>query len=236
MLKSRDDGTRAVRAELVVVLLGLALVLAACYPGRVTGVSELDTVATLFDAHADWGSFQTYAMPEAVVHVVGEGQDSVPISGYFDQDILDLVRSGIESYGYEPELDPENNPPDVVFLVSVAVSEDWVAWRSWDWWDYWSFWPGWGWYPFAWGSDWGLEYACCGSIGVVKYAAGTVFVDMVDPNNAVEGEGDPVIPVYWTAAMNGLLTELGPTPVTLDRLNRVIGQAFDQSPYLQVGE
>jgi hypothetical protein len=236
MRSIRYGEARPVRLKSAVVLLGLALALAACYPGEVTSISELDTVTTLFDANADWSTFQTYAMPDTIIHIVGEDQDSLPVDRTFDADILNMVRTRIEGFGYQLELDPENNPPDVVFLVTVTASENWVAWRYWDWWGYWGYWPGWGWYPPGYGPGWGWGYPCCGGIGVARYTTGTLFVDMLDPKSPFEDEEDLLIPVYWTAAMNGLLTGSGSTPQVLDRLSRVINQAFNQSPYLRVSE
>jgi hypothetical protein len=196
MLKSRYDGAWPVRFKPAVVLLGLALALAACYPGEVTSISEFDTVTTLFDGGADWGSFQTYAMPDTIIHIVEEDGDTLPISRGYDQDILNLVRQRIEDYGYQIEPDP-------------------------------GWWPGWGWYPPGWGGCW---YPPSG--GVAKYDTGTLFVDMVDPKSPFEDGEDLVIPVYWTAAMNGLLG--GSAASVASRLNTNINQAFDQSSYLQV--
>jgi hypothetical protein len=232
MLKSRYDGAWPVRFKPAVVLLGLALALAACYPGDPTDISEFDTVATLFDSNADWGSFQTYAMPDTVIHLVAEDQDTLPISRGFDEDILDLVRQRIEDYGYAIEPDPVVNPPDVIFLVSVTASENWVGWISGCWWCYWGWWPGWGYYPPGWGPGWGWGYPPSG--GVAKFDTGTLYVDMVDPKSPFEIAQDSVIPIYWTAAMNGLLG--GSAASVASRLNNNIKQAFDQSPYLQVIE
>lgn len=227
MLKSRYDGAWPVRFKPAVVLLGLALALAACYPGEVTSISEFDTVTTLFDGGADWGSFQTYAMPDTIIHIVEEDGDTLPISRGYDQDILNLVRQRIEDYGYQIEPDPETNPPDVVFLVTAAASENWVGWISNPCGGWWGWWPGWGWYPPGWGGCW---YPPSG--GVAKYDTGTLFVDMVDPKSPFEDGEDLVIPVYWTAAMNGLLG--GSAASVASRLNTNINQAFDQSSYLQV--
>ena len=88
---------------------------------------------------------------------------------------------------------------------------------------YW--WPGWGYYP-PWG---GCYYPP--SVGAAKFRVGTLYVDMVDPKSPFEVDGEPVIPIYWTAAMNGLL---GSAASVASRLNDSINQAFDQSPYLQV--
>ncbi|UCC73848.1 MAG: DUF4136 domain-containing protein [Gemmatimonadota bacterium] len=215
-----------------VLVLALALALAAgCYPGTVTDVQQLDLVGTLWDANADWGTFQTYVMPDTVIHLVGEDQDMLPVRRDLDQDILDLVRANIEDYGYVLEPDPETNPPDVVFLVSVTASENWYGWIGYPWWDYWGWWPGWGYYPPGWGPGWGWGYPCCGNIVVGGYTTGTLFVDMVDANNAdIEEE---IVPILWTAAMNGLVVD-ATTAAALSRLTTGINQAFAQSPYLEV--
>ncbi|MHC4233962.1 MAG: DUF4136 domain-containing protein [Planctomycetota bacterium] len=230
MLKSRYDGAWPVRFKPAVVLLGLALALAACYPGDPTDISEFDTVATLFDSDADWGSFQTYAMPDTIIHLVAEDQDTLPISRGFDEDILTLVRQRIEDYGYAIEPDPETTAPDVIFLVSVTASENWVGWTSGCWYCYWGWWPGWGYYPPGWGPGWGWGYPPSG--GVAKFDTGTLYVDMIDPKSPFEIGQDSVIPIYWTAAMNGLLG--GSAASTASRLNNNINKAFDQSTYLQV--
>lgn len=208
------------------LLLAAAVAVAACYPGDPTDISDFDTVTTLFDGGADWGSFQTYVLPDTIIHVVAEDQDSLPISRAYDQDILDLVRLRIEDYGYVAQANPETNPADVVFLVSVAASENWYGWIS-DPCGPWGWWPGWGPYP-PWGGCWYPP-----SIGVARVNTGTLFVEMVDPNSPVV-EQDSVIPIYWTAAMNGLLG--GSAASAASRLNTNINQAFDQSPYLQVNQ
>lgn len=231
MRKTRYSAARAAALKPAVLLLGTALALAACYPGEPTDISDFDTVATLFDADANWGGFQTYAMPDTIIHVLAENQDSLPIARAFDQDILDLVRERIEDYGYVEPLDPEATPPDVVFLVSVTASENYVGWISGCWYCYWGWWPGWGYYPPGFDPGWGWWYPPSG--GVARFETGTLYVDMVDPTSPFELAQDSVIPVYWTAAMNGLLRSAS-TPEVLDRLNRLINQSFDQSPYLQV--
>ncbi|UCC83212.1 MAG: DUF4136 domain-containing protein [Gemmatimonadota bacterium] len=230
MQKTRYGGAWFLAFKPAVVLLGLALALAACYPGEPTEISEFDTVATLFDVDADWGSFQTYAMPDTVIHLVAEDQDELPVSRDFDQEILALVRQRIESYGYAEPLDPVATPPDVIFLVSVTASENWVGWVSPCWWCYWGWWPGWGYYPPGWGPGWGWYYPPSG--GVARFKTATLYVDMVDPTSPFEVAQDSVIPIYWTAAMNGVLG--GSATGTESRLNTSINQAFDQSTYLQV--
>lgn len=210
-----------------VVLMGVALALAACYPGTPTDISEYDTVSTLFDGNAAWGSFQTYALPDTIIHVVAEGEDTIPISRAYDEDILTLVRQRIEDYGYQIEPNPETTPPDVVFLVTAQASEKWFGWIDSGCGGWWGWWPGWGYYPPGWGGCWYPP-----SAGVVRYQNGTLFVDMVDARSPFQ-DGDEIrIPVYWTAAMNGLLG--GSAASVASRLNNNINQAFDQSPYLQV--
>lgn len=235
MRKTRFGGALSfARYSSVAALLGVSLVLAACYPGDVTSISELDLVGTLYNKDAAWGTFQTYAMPDTVIAVVAEDQDSLPveITPETHDLILAEVASQMAAMGYtripEEELSGDNLP-DVVVLLQYTSSETWVLWQSYGWWDYWGWWPGWGYYPPSWGPGWGWYYppGCCVS-GVSKYLSGSIFIDMVDPINPLSEE--ETVPVYWSAGMNGLITSSG----TGTRITNAIRQAFAQSPYLEV--
>jgi len=59
-------------------------------------------------------------------------------------------------------------------------------------------------------------------------STGTLLITMLDP---VEIPSQiPEIPAIWAGAINGLIT--GSDASILGRLNGLIAQAFDQSPYL----
>ncbi len=94
-----------------------------------------------------------------------------------------------------------------------------------------------GWGPwFGWGYSPG--YPCCGPgygwgypwapVSTVSYAVGTLLITMMDPSRP--DNGVDTAPVLWVAAINGLLEDSTSGIVT--RITNLIGQAFDQSPYL----
>jgi hypothetical protein len=205
------------RALAIATGLGVALALASCYPGDVTDVSQLDVVITVHDQKADFKAFQTFALPDTVIEVVGDSSSYVPISHDYDDEVVARVRSSLEARGYVYEPDPETNPPDALVLVAASASNttyiyyDW--WSSWGW--YYPGYPGWGWYYPP-------------DIDVVSYDHGTLFMTMVDVRNP--DTGTEKLPVVWAAAIRGLLE--GTTAQIHSRIDTNIDRAFAQSPYL----
>ena len=131
-------------------MTALALVLAAgaCYPGDgPTNVQDLDVILTLYDQEVNFGSFQTFAMPDTVVHVSNDTLDAlVPISRDNDELVLDLVADNLVASGYTREFDALANGADLIMLVSAIGVENTEYWVYQDYWYYWGYWPGWG-YP-----------------------------------------------------------------------------------------
>ena len=107
-------------------------------------------------------------------------------------------------------------------LVSASRQQNWVAWTNWGW-GSWGFWPGWGYWP-GYGPGWGIGYPW---VSVSNYETGSVFITMVNPNQANSGEQE--IPAIWGAAINGLL---GSTAGNQAFITQTVEQAFRQSPYL----
>ncbi len=210
-------------------LAGASLLLVSCYPGDVTSVAQLDVVVTTHDDTVTFSSFRTYALLDSVVHIdlVDATNDSL-LDRSNDALILAEVRSGIEGLGYVEETDPANNVPDVILLVGAFAVEK-QAYYSYGWW-------GWyGWYPY---------WPCCGpgygwgypSGGSVTYAVGTLVITMLDPArpSVQNADGVDAAQTLWLAGINGLLEGSGATRRT--RISNLIGQAYDQSPYLRVNE
>ncbi len=206
-------------------LAGALLLLVSCYPDNPTSVTDLDIVITTHDDTVSFSSFRTYAVLDSVVHIDLEdnANDSL-LSRDNDALILARVRAGIEGMGYVEEMDPLNNTPDVLLLVgALAVTKD--AYFTYSWWP----WFGWGYSP---------GYPCCGPgygwgfpwapVRTVRYAVGTLLITMMDPSRP--DNGVDTAPVLWVAAINGLLEDSTSGIVT--RITNLIGQAFDQSPYL----
>ncbi|MDH3708292.1 MAG: DUF4136 domain-containing protein [Cyclobacteriaceae bacterium] len=200
------------------------LLLSSCYPTEDLFVEDLDIVVTTPDESVDFTNFQTFAIPDTVVRLTSNGSDENS-PGPFDQLMLDLVVENMEALGYVRELDPENNPPDLLIFVQLAVIENilispgYPVWNNWGWWGGW--WPGWGYGP-----GWGGYYPYVPVVS--SFTTGTLFIDMIDPNRP--DVADQEIPIIWSAFLNGLAT--GSSASIEARINTNINQAFDQSPYL----
>ena len=168
-------------------------------------------------------------MPDSVVYLIDpEDDDAEEPDRTYDELILETVASNMEALGYTREMDPETNGADIFMLVSITTS-DWLAYSSYGWWDYWGWYGGWGYYP-GYGSGWGWYYPPCYYCGtqVYSYSTGTIFMDMVDPDEPIEDDEEGLI--VWTGALNGVLSSGGSG--TENRITTGINQAFKQSSYL----
>ncbi len=204
--------------------LGLALVVASCYPGDVSSVSELDVVATVRDQSANFGTISTFALPDTIIHLdIGEG-NQVELSRAFDDLILSEVVTQLEALGYMREADPLTNGADAVVLVSAFAVEQTNAYVSYPWWNYWGSYPGWGFWP-GYGPGWGWGYPP--TVSTVSYEQGTLLISLIDVNNP--DTQMETLPIIWVAAASGILSSAG---VSETRLVTNIRQAFIQSPYL----
>jgi hypothetical protein len=205
------------------ILMGFLLLVVAgqgaCYPGGPTTADERDIVVTVFDQNKNFGAIRTYAMPDFVLR--REGSLEIPRSA--DELILSAVARNMSQVGYVREDNVEQNGADIVVLVTVNRSENFVAWTNYPWWGGWGGWGGWGWWG-GWGPGWGVGYP---TVSVGSYEVGSVFIEMFDANN--RDVQNQTVPVVWGAGLNGLL---GGSGANAQFINDTIDQAFRQSPYL----
>ncbi len=69
----------------------------------------------------------------------------------------------------------------------------------------------------------------------VNYPTGSFIITMGKPDEIEIGDdGEEIIPVIWAAGLRGLIS--GSDTNKVRRIERSIDQAFDQSPYLWVGD
>ena len=204
------------------LILGLVVILMArCYPSEDVTVSDLDLVVTVPNEQVDFSTFKTYSLPDSIIRIGEEESEEGP----FDQDILDLVRSNLNSLGYVEEDSSQINPPDLVVFVELLVIDNFIISGGYPIWNYWGWWG--GWYPgWGYGPGWGGGYPYVPV--VTSYTTGTLIIDMIDPNNPNTSE--EIIPIIWSAFLNGLVT--GSEASIQTRVTNGINQAFDQSPYL----
>ena len=206
-------------------LAGL-LLFAACYPGEITSVGQMDMVVTTHDAAVNFASYETFAIPDTVVQLGADSAGAVDLTHEFDDIIIAKVVQELEDLGYVREADPATNGADVIVLVTVVASTEYTAYASYPMWDYWGYYPGWGYPGWGYGPGWGYYYPP--TYNVASYEQGTLFIDMLDPNNPVTGTER--LPIVWTAGIRGVLGTS--QSVTQTRLVSNITRAFNQSSYL----
>ncbi|QLE00379.1 DUF4136 domain-containing protein [Galbibacter sp. BG1] len=204
------------------LILGSLLVLSCAEDGP-DYVDELDVVYTNYNADFDFGTTNTYAIPDNVVKIddadfpLAEGEEPEFIDPVYGDVILSAIADNMNDRGWT-QVDKDNNP-DVIILPTAMSTLNlyyYYDWGYWGWWGYPGYGPGWGW----WYPGYYPPY-------VSGYRSGTVVLQMTYP----DGIGiDDTIPVIWTSAINGLFE--GSTASIQDRIQNTVDQAFTQSPYL----
>lgn len=208
--------------------------LSACYPiGDDLTYEDLDIAVSMYDkdyytpsGKNDFQNFQTFVIPDTIIHIIEEGDDD-DIGRKYDQEIINHVRANLEFLGYDEEMDPESNAPDIVVTISITVSDHTIyTWYPyWGW--YWPYYPKgttdlpannyyYPWYPWY---GWGSTYS---------YTSGTIILEMVDISRIDPSEEK--VPVIWAGLVNGVVG--GPEEGLKVRVSGGIDQCFDQSPYL----
>jgi len=196
----------------------LLAILGGCYPKGPIYYSDSDLVATNYDNGFDYTAQSTYALPDSVVHVVDPDERDPDIDRTYDQTILDRLESNMDARGYTRVDDPFEADfilqPYVWSATSTGIIYDYGYWD-------WYYPPYGGWYPYY---PWGGY--------VYSYTYGTVLVDIVD-KEGIDLE-EEFIPVVWTGALNGALSEN--VSDVRNRIRDGIDQCFEQSPYLTAAE
>jgi hypothetical protein len=208
-------------------VLIIPLVMFSCYPGGPSEAEDLDLVGTMHDPDFNFDGVVTYAMPDTVIHIIGEDDKEEDIDHSFDELMLSTVSTNMDALGFQWMEFDTINPADVVLLVSaVTTTSSGIIHDPGWWWGYWGWWPGWGGYPGGgyWGPGWGYGYPWGYPI-YYSYSTGSIFVSMINPDDFdLENE---TIGVVWMAALNGLLT--GDEDRAETRIREGINQAFVQS-------
>ena len=191
----------------------------SCYPDSgLTSVGDYDLVITQYDPDQDFSEFQTYVIPDSIVHIVQEGQED-NISREYDEQILQRVEQNMSDLNYTKVDTSAAEIADVILLVSVTNTQ----WKGYTWypgyggwWGWWGY-PGYPWYP--WYPGYAVPYT---------FNTGSLIIEWVDENDYDPAEERA--PIRWGAVINGLLDD-SKTNIAY-RLDRDIDQAFKQSPYL----
>jgi hypothetical protein len=199
---------------LLPVLLGMLVVLGACYPGGPEDLDDLDLVLTFRDQSVDFSGLARYAMLDTVFELDVDDSSAEPLDPRFDPTILESLQRNMESRGFVRETDPANNPPDVWLEVGAIKSDVWVYYYRW------------GYYPPGWG--------CCyypPSLGTAKFDQGSIVWQLLDLRNYDPNDPDAVAPVMWYGGINGALSSSNST--NHEKIAAGIDQGFAQSTYVQ---
>jgi hypothetical protein len=211
----------------LILTIALSLVLSSCFPLAPETVEEFDVVATFYDKDAKFGAIKTYAMPDSIMHITSSGTSSSDnISRDYDEIILSQVAANLNALGYTREMDPENNPADVIVTIAITVGA-YDLYNPYPFFEYWGWYDGWEAYAVDYESDWRYDYEEYDQQDY-ELRVGSVIVNMVDPNDPKIQEKE--IPSIWIALLNGLAGDTFTS--TRSRLLTLINQCFEQSPYL----
>lgn len=197
---------------LLTVVSGLALW--GCYPDGAEYYEDTDIIFTQYDVDFDFGSRNTYAMPDKIVIdlEIEDGDTTfVYMKDIYATPILQAIESNMSNYGWTKVAISAS--PDML-LTPAAMKNTTVFYSYWyDWW-YGGWYGGWGWYypPYY---------------SISSYTTGTVVITMADPNvdNAVNQSE-----LSWLVVGNGLVSGAN----NVSRVTSGIDQAFEQSPYLKI--
>jgi len=212
-------------AVAVLMLFGIGL-FSSCYPNDDLTNSDSDIIMTNYNDTVHFDQIQTYFLPDTIVPLRDKDDTSKVDKNPYTSTIINSIVKNMNAYGYQRIENPdENNLPDVVLLAAAVSTTNTSVWYPsypyYPGWDWWYGYPGWGYYPPYYGGG----YA-------TSYTMGTLKINMMDPWTYDVIEGDTVMPVYWDAAIHGLLqgNEIE------NRIEANIDKAFELSPYLKEGK
>jgi hypothetical protein len=199
-------------------------------------------VATRYDTHVDFGSFETFAV-NPTISVLRDIGDAGTLSPDNAAALLQRIATNMSARGFRPVDLAERPSLGLQATVYIQINTT-TATASGTWWGA----PGYAGAPSYWGYP-GSSYFAPWSYPTNVYKSGTLIVECVDLRDAAgsfaaldasaaasladagEAGAGGKVEVVWTAYMHDLadeiLTSLEPAALT------AVDQAFLQSPYLQ---
>ena len=221
---------RMMRIKYFLLFLCITTIFYSCNTNSGIAVDNYDVVITFYDDLASFSTIRQYRMPDSVVVIFDSNSSSAgSVTHEYDSLILNEVEKQFDLVGYEREFSPSQNPPDIIVLVSVVVSDRYSATRAYDLYEYWSWYTGWTILP-NWGSGWSVNYPWQQNDVTYNYSIGSLIIMMLDARDVNSSE--KTIPNIWSGVMNGLL--VNDPAFAHFRILDNISQCFVQSPYLVV--
>ena len=129
------------RQRLGLIIIGTLslLILSACYSDYGMSVQDYDVVTTLYDPEYDFTKDKTYSLPDTIIHITEEGDDT-KISRQYDSYILEQVNSQMQLRGFRKITDPTVELPDVAIILRAISTTTYQVYSSYYWGGYWGGW------------------------------------------------------------------------------------------------
>lgn len=204
---------------LLLVILAGSLMFTSCtkYPGVTDRLEEDMVVLTQYDTKANFGQYNTFAIPDSLVYYTDT--DSGRIMNSNTNLIVSEIVKNMTDRGYA-RVEPNQNP-DLAFNITLFKNTNIDVYYPGWYWGYWGYYPPdyWGWY----GWDYYYPYY---PVYVTSYTTGSVVIDLADLKNA-----NPIteqISVPWNVFIRALMTGYH----TSAEITGSIDQAFIQTPQL----
>ncbi|MEG1545092.1 MAG: DUF4136 domain-containing protein [Tannerellaceae bacterium] len=203
----------------------LILLLASCQ--KEPDLSKLDNdflVFTNYDKNANFGSYNTFYVPDSVLVITGNEKPQYWTANEAD-DIITTMVNTMESRGYVRTIDKAaaSLGLQVSYVENVNFFYNYDSNDYW-WWGY----PGY-WGPGYWGNGWNSWYYPYPV--VYSYSVGSLLTEMVDLTAKPSKDTTTKLPIVWTAYMSGLLS--GSDKVDVQLCQNAVVQSFLQSPYIK---
>jgi Domain of unknown function (DUF4136) len=215
------------------------VVTAACAEAGVDARTSEPLVVTQFDPAANFASFATFAMTDAVV-LVSPFSDAGTLPAEDSQAIISEIATNLEARGYR-RVSRTESPDlgvDTTAFQTLTLSTNVTP-------GFWTNTPGYPTTPGFWGFPSG-QYASPWAYQTSAYKGGTLIVELIDLRDARGSDGGAAVPIdggalldasamavkldtVWAAILHNYVQGVGtPIPGVLP----AIDQAFVQSPYL----
>ena len=220
------------RMLMVIVISASILMVSSCYPDDSLTYSETDIVMTGYYDSVDFTKLKTYYMSDTV-HVVRDDTADHSLIEY-NSDIIAAIATNMATFGYERVYDTIGGLPDVQVATSAITVQNVSVYYPY--YPYWGWGWGWGWYKSSTrGSDyyyypgyyppgygWGYPY-------YTSYTTGTLLIEMANPVDHHVIGNDTIIPIYWNAGINGVLS----SGSDKNRIIELIDKSFELSPQIK---
>jgi hypothetical protein len=223
--KARRRGSTLLAAIAVVGVFGA---MAACSDDDI--LVPTATVRTFADSSFDFTTLHTFAMPDTVAHFTGLTGTPLPVTGQFDQVIINQVRTDLLARGYTEVTASTTVRPDFVVLMGVSATQNYNAFITSNWFGFWGYWTGWAWVPSGVDPSWTISYPWYPLVGNTTFDKATLVVTIVPTTVQV----NPLIAAKdLQAAWAGVAVSLlGVDNLTTVNVQSAINIMFQQSPYL----